>query len=351
MALLLVLSVIRIAVTTRVQMLVGAATVAVLVIVDVIITAKGGAHGQTLAPFTPSHTATGGFNGVFYGIILGVTSYIGFETAADFGEETKNPRRAIPTAVIVSVLFAIVLYLWTTYSATIGYGIPALSKANNAWVAGGIAGVAQTYAGAVLAKLVTIGALLSAFVVCVGCATASTRTLFAMGRERVFPAWFGRTHPRYLTPMNASITVAVVATAVAAIVGLGFPSDAFGPAFTVYALLATIGTLAIILVYIALCLGGMVFLRRTSRRFNPLLHGVVPLIGVVIFVAAWYGSFRTATGVLEVAPYVAAAWFIVGIGVLAYLVRRRSEAVDRIGSILGEEGGESATGLDAEPTA
>ena len=48
------------------------------------------------------HTNSGGFNGVFYGIIFGVTSYIGFETAADFGEETSNPRRYIPIAVIAA---------------------------------------------------------------------------------------------------------------------------------------------------------------------------------------------------------------------------------------------------------
>src|ERR1035437_4415436 len=95
MALLLVLSIIRIKVTTRVQLLIGAITVALIVIVDLFVVGKGGASGNTLQPFTFGHTVSGGFNGVFYGIILGVTSYIGFETAADFGEETANPRRSI----------------------------------------------------------------------------------------------------------------------------------------------------------------------------------------------------------------------------------------------------------------
>ena len=102
MALFLVLSVIKIKVTTRVQLIVGIATVAVILIVDLVTTAKGGSHGQALSAFTFSHTNSGGFNGVFYGIIFGVTSYIGFETAADFGEETSNPRRYIPIAVIAA---------------------------------------------------------------------------------------------------------------------------------------------------------------------------------------------------------------------------------------------------------
>ncbi|MGN6794341.1 MAG: APC family permease, partial [Streptosporangiaceae bacterium] len=109
MTLFLVLSVIRIKVTTRVQLVVGIVTVAVIVLIDMITTAKGGSHGQALGAFSFGHTNSGGFDGVFYGIIFGVTSYIGFETAADFGEETAHPRRYIPIAVIAATLFAIVL--------------------------------------------------------------------------------------------------------------------------------------------------------------------------------------------------------------------------------------------------
>ena len=111
MALFLVLSTIRIKVTTRVQIVVGIVTVAIILIVDVVTTAKGGSHGQALSAFTFGHSLKGGFSGVFYGIILGVTSYIGFETAADFGEETANPRRYIPIAVIAATVFAVVFYL------------------------------------------------------------------------------------------------------------------------------------------------------------------------------------------------------------------------------------------------
>src|SRR6202012_6054595 len=108
MVVLVVLSVIRISMTTKVQLLVGVFTVLVLLVMGIIITGKGGAHGQSLAPFTFGHTVTGGFHGVFYGLIFGITSFIGFESAADFGEETANPRRSVPIAILVAVIFAIV---------------------------------------------------------------------------------------------------------------------------------------------------------------------------------------------------------------------------------------------------
>jgi amino acid transporter len=344
MALLVLLSVIRIKVTTRLQMLIGALTVVVILIVALVTIAKGGAHGNTLAPFSFSHTNKGGFSGVFYGIILGITSYIGFETAADFGEETANPRRAIPVAVIASVLFAIVLYLLATYAMTIGFGV------NNGAGFGGdgfaLKTIAKEYVGGPLPVLVEIGALLSAFVVCVGCATAGTRTLYAMGREGVISTWFGQTHPRYRTPVNAVLTVGVVSTVLAALVGYGLGTDALGgDPFTVYYFFATLGTLAVILVYIELCVGGAVFFKRTHAHYNVVAHLLVPAAGVILFAASLYGSVRpTPPHPLNYTPYIALAWLIIGLIVVFVLRARRPEAVARIGSMLGEEGGE---GVDA----
>jgi amino acid transporter len=332
-----------------VQLLVGVLTVAVLLVFAIIVVAKGGAHGQSLQPFTFSHTVTGGFHGVFYGLILGVTSYIGFESAADFGEETANPRRAVPIAVTAAVIFAIVFYVFVTYAATIGYGVNALQKDPSAWVGGGLVPVAEQYANHALGKLIEVGAMLSAFIVCVACATAGSRTLFAMGREGVLPRWFAHTHRRFKTPANATITIAVVATGLAALIGYGWGNPAvFGSdAFTVYYFFATIGTLAVILVYIALCLGGIAFFQRTSRRFNPLVHGLIPLIGAVIFGAAWYGSvYPVPPDILKATPYITIAWLVIGIAVLLWLRAKRAAAVARIGSILGEEGGTLVEALD-----
>jgi amino acid transporter len=349
MGLLIVLSVIRVKITTKFQLVVGIVTVLLFLVVDFVVTGKGGAaHHQSAAPFTFGHTASGGFHGVFYGLILGVTSYIGFETAADFGEETANPRRSVPIAVIAAVTFAIVFYVFTTYATTIGYGVTALQHNPLPWVDNGVAGVATIFLSHAVGTLIEIAAMMSAFIVCVACATAGSRTLFAMGREGVLPRWFGRTHPTFKTPVNATLTIAVVATVVAAIVGFNFGTVAMGgDAFTVYFLLATIGTLAIVLVYIGLCLGGIGFFKRTSARFNPLIHGLVPLIGAVIFGAALYGSiWPLPPSPIESAIYITAAWLVIGLLVLVWISKRRPQSIERIGSILGEEGGELVDELD-----
>jgi amino acid transporter len=342
MALLVVLSIIRIKVTTTVQLIVGAVTIAVIVLVDLFVVGKGGDSGNTLQPFTFGHTVSGGFNGVFYGIILGVTSYIGFETAADFGEETSNPRRSIPIAIIAATGFAIVFYLLTTYAITIGFGV------SNGAAAGAdsfaLKTVAGKFVGGPFPTLIEIGGMLSAFIVCLACATAAARTLFAMGREGVLPGWFAKTNARYKTPVNATVTVALVATAAAALIGFVYPQDAFGGATTtIYFFYATLGTLAIIIVYIMLCLGGMAFFRRTKASYNPLLHAVVPLIGAVVFGAAFYGSvYPQPPFPLNLTPYITGIWLVVGVVAVLTLRSRNPAAVARIGSILGEEGGQDA---------
>jgi amino acid transporter len=348
MILFLILSVIRIKVTTRVQLVMGIATVAVIVLIDLITTAKGGSHGQALGAFSFNHTNSGGFNGVFYGIIFGVTSYIGFETAADFGEETAQPRRYIPIAVIVATVFAIVLYLWTTYSITIGYGVTNGAKMGVDPVA--LKTTATTFVGSWLGTLAEIGGMCAAFIVCVACATAAARTLFAMGREGVLPAAFGRTHPTFKTPVNAIIAVAVLATGMALLMGYPLSASAFGQPFSNYYFWATVGTLVVIVVYIMLCLGGIVFFYRTrdSRNWNPLVHVAIPVIGAVVFGAALYGSIHPAPPlILKWTPLVAGVWLVIGVLVLLWLRATRPDKVAQIGSILGEEGGADAAVLDA----
>jgi amino acid transporter len=341
------LSVVHIKVTTRTQLVVGVITVAVIVLVDLVTTAKGGSHGQALSAFGFGHSLKGGFSGVFYGIIFGVTSYIGFETAADFGEETANPRRNIPIAIIAATTFVVIFYLWTTYAMAIGFGVNNGAK----WGADPFAlkTIATTFVGSWLGTLVEIGALFAAFIVCVACATAASRTLFAMGREGVLPAAFGRTHPRFKTPANATIAVAVVATGMALLMGYPLSDSLFGAPFSNYYFWAITGTLAIIVVYIMICIGGIMFFHRTrdTRRWNPLIHVGVPVLGAVVFAAALYGSIHpTPPGILKWTPYLAAVWLVAGVGVLLWLRSSRPGAVAQIGSILGEEGGTDAAILD-----
>ncbi len=349
MAALVTLSYRGIKLSARTLLVVGGITVAVIVILDVILTIKGGKSGQTLQPFTFGHTLQGGFSGIFYGLIFGVTSFIGFETAAVLGEETKNPRRAIPISVLVAVCFAIVFYVWTTYNIAIGVGVN--NAGSTAWASNPaiLATLAKTFVGTPMSILVDLAAIGSAFIVCLACATAATRTLFAMGREGVLPKWLGQTHPVAKTPTNAILVLAGAATVSAFVSGILWN---LGPSNN-YFFYASVGTIAVCLVYVALCVGGSVYFRRIAQRYNVLIHGLVPVIGIAVFGLAVYGSVYSGAippAPYTFVPYVNLGWLIVGIAFVVYLSANSPEKVGQIGSILGEEGGEAAGILDQPST-
>ncbi len=357
MVLLLALAIYDIKLNARTQLIVGALTVGVIVILDLIITFKGGVHGHDLSALGPGHTLKGGFQGIGFGLIFGVLSFIGFETSAVLGEETKNPRKAIPASILIAVLFAIVFYVWTTYSIAIGEGVNKAGSEKWASDFTVLATMATTYSGHALAVLIEIAAILSAFVVCLACATACARTMFAMGREGTLPTWFGKTHRTYKTPANATLFIAGLATLVAVLVGFFWsyktPDNPGQGPYTVFGLLASIGGLAVTIVYVVLCLAGAVWFRKVERRYNVVKHGLVPVLGAVIFGFGIYGSIYPGAippMPYRIIPYVNLGWILAGIGFLMYLRAKHPDRVAAIGSILGEEGGEEAGALDKPVT-
>src|SRR5882757_7740800 len=263
MVLLVALSIVRVALTTRVQLVIGIITVITIALVDLVVT-------------------------------------------------------------VVSVSFAIVFYLWIAYRLSIGFGV----ENGAAFGADPVARntIAPRFAAAPLGTAVARGALLSAFVVCVGCATPATRTWQAMGRDGALPGWLGRTHPRFKTPVNATATVSVIATALAAVVGFGLATPELGsnPAMTVFYFFATLGTLAVIVVYMGLCAGGAVFFRLTRLDYHIGTHLLVPLVAMLLLGAALYGSVYPAPPApLDLTPYVMVAWILIGVVVVITLDRAR----------------------------
>ena len=171
-----------------------------------------------------------------------------------------------------------------------------------------------------------------------------------MGREGVLPSWLGRTHPVHRTPTNAILVIAVLATVAAFLVGFFW---SFGGSYsTNYFFFASPGTIAVCLVYVVLCIGGSVYFRRVSARYNPVIHGLIPVIGIVVFGLAVYGSIYSGTVPplpYTIVPYVNLGWRLLGIAFVTYLSKTAPEKVGQIGSILGEEGGETAASWTSQP--
>ena len=199
MALFLVLSTIRIKVTTRVQLIVGIVTVAIILIVDLVTTAKGGSHGQALSAFSFSHSNSRAASAA----CSTGSSSASRPTSASRPPPTsaRRPRTRGATSRSRSS--------WRRGSrssstcgprtrSTIGFGVNNGAKFGADPVA--LKTTATTYVGPWLGTLVEIGGMCAAFIVCVACATAAARTLFSMGREGVLPAAFAPDPPAVQDP-------------------------------------------------------------------------------------------------------------------------------------------------------
>ena len=183
--------------STRSQLVFTAATMATLLLLAVDITGHGGAHGNTLRAFSPSAAGVS-WTLVLSGMAFGILSFTGFETAAVPGEETRNPRRATPWAVIGSVIVGGVFYVFVTYATSVGYGV---REATTAWPtsAAGLSALADQYAS-YLGNWVLLAGGLSALFCGLGAHNTVTWILYVTGRDGALPRLLGRTHPLHQTP-------------------------------------------------------------------------------------------------------------------------------------------------------
>jgi amino acid transporter len=371
--------------------------VGVLVILDIAINVHGGAAGHdlvhtfTLAGANPaangSHfiptaiaaandkltAAPGGLLGIGVAMALGVQTWIGFEAGAVYGEEARNPRRAVPIAIFSVVAVLTVLYTWTSYSATIGYG-----WTNTVSQFGNLAGnatpyypLADTYAPGGLLKALMIVAISTSSLAC-GLAfhNGMVRYFYAMGREGILPRIFGKTHPVYRSPYIATITQSLFSIllmiafafviqktnadgSISYALGIGdgkiyTQTDGIYP----YTWLAITGTVAFVIVYIMVNIASPVFALRFERpSFNVLTHVIAPVVSTIVLllpltsivmpaIPGPLGDYFTNLGFaktpfpLNILPLFTIIWIIAGIAYSTYLARSAPERYESMGRII-----------------
>jgi amino acid transporter len=174
-------------------------------ILAVVIIAKGGVGGNTLSVFSPGETS---WNAVFNGILFAVTLFIGFEAAASIAEETEDPRKSIPIAVVGAVALSAALYVFVTYAGTIGFGKAALEK--GAWFAQAspMGTLATTYVGNWLSVIIDLVIILDALSLSIAIMITGSRIIFAFGRDGLLPK-VAATTSKHDTPIVGNLAIAV----------------------------------------------------------------------------------------------------------------------------------------------
>jgi len=223
--------------------------------------------------------------------LLLIFAFGGYETIPVPAGEAKDPRRAVPFAMIATVLVVAVVMI---LAQIVSLGtLPGLAASRTP-----LADAAALFMGGSGALLMTAGATVSMTGNNMGQALSGSRNLYALAEQGDLPRLFGRVHPRFQTPDFAIVFTSLVALVLA----LSGSFVAMAAASAVARLLVYAGTCASVLV-----------LRREGRAAFTIPGGpVVPVVALVVSVAILYGASALQLQVGIVAIAVGAALFLAG---------------------------------------
>ncbi|NUR78234.1 MAG: APC family permease [Thermoleophilia bacterium] len=321
-----VISWLGIQISARILLALTALGVTMLLILDVIILAKGGANGWAWSSLVPwNNHGTFGFGFFALGVGIAMTGFSGFETAVFLAEEAHTPRKEVPKAVLGAIALALVFYIVTTFSIVTGYGLQDAAKHWPSDSGGAVVGLSAQYAALWFGKILLLLLAVSAFASALGTANFTTRTAFAWGHDGYLPRAFGRTHPRFKSP-HVAIAVLSVITLAVFLGGLVWQGRTINDAVTFFSWLLQVGATGILPVYALVGIAGFVHARKFEGTVLDWL--IAPVLAVVVVGVAEITNFYGQTGIYKWAPYVMLGWMVLGILIRA-ATRARVEPVER----------------------
>jgi basic amino acid/polyamine antiporter, APA family len=142
------------------------------------------------------------------GALLLIFGFGGYEVVPVLGGETRDPRRTIPFALVMTIVIVAAITLLTQIVA---FGtLPGIVSSRTP-----LADSAATFLGAAGAVMITIGAVFSTSGNNMGQALSGSRNLFALAEQGDLPKWFGHVHDRFRTPDHAILVTSAVSLVLA----------------------------------------------------------------------------------------------------------------------------------------
>jgi amino acid transporter len=274
--------------------------------------------------------ATSGSIGV--GLLLGVTSFAGFEATAVFREEARDPQVTVPRATYLAVIVLSVLFASAAYFFICGYG-PA-------------AALTKSRADPSMAALDSIGLFLGRFgrdavnlLLCTSVFACSlalhnilARYIYCLGIDNTLPRSLGAVHTRHGSPYRASALVSILMLVTLA----GLVEASIRP-YVGYGALTGTGGYVLLILLVLTSLSVVVFFQRTPVAISRWKTAYAPLISFFLLVIV--GVFATLnlellTGSLKVAVtllLIIGAILLAGCGYAVWLRTQKPHVYLRIG--------------------
>ncbi|MBB6627597.1 APC family permease [Nocardioides sp. KIGAM211] len=259
---------------------------------DVSVLAQGGASGIGFDSFTWAQFNTGS---VSIGFLFAIGLFGGFEATVIFRDEVKNPLRTIPAATYGVIALLAFMYAMTAWCFINAYGAAAIMDVVTNDLAGSASASVQDYTGQFAYDVATIMLFTSSFALVLAAHNITSRYMFNLAADGIFPKALGEAHVRHVSPHRASVVLSVVSlftVVVLAVVGVDTA--------TIYARLAGLYSYAflMLLVFVSLAIG-VYLLRGTDRAIGSAVSALVAcviLAATLIFATINFDLLTGATG-------------------------------------------------------
>lgn len=303
--------------------------------------ANPGTGGLNVKPFDPGNAVSA--SGLFLAAVFAIQAFTGWEGSAPMAEETENPRRNVPRALIGSVILFGIFIIVVQWGVMVGWGTDNFKTIPSSSELPGIV-LAQKFWGDFWGILL-IMLCSSVVAVSIACANVGTRMWYRMGLDGAFPKWFAKVDPVRKTPINAIVAQWVLAIlTVLGLTALAYVASPAPEGGTVNMTLAyqnqyyfdgyLIGYVVLAIYTLGNVAAFMLYWNQRRSEFNWLLHGLFPLLSTLGMVAVLLFSlniiggdpltFQPGSAALPPAPFNIAVvfvgvWIVVASALVVYM--------------------------------
>jgi len=199
---------------------------------------------ENWTPFAPN-----GFRGIAGAAAIIFFAYIGFDAVSTASEESKNPQRDMPIAILGSLAVCTVIYI--AVAAVLTGMLPWNQLGTAEPLATAFSSLGMNWP----ALVISLGAVFATTSVLLVFQLGQPRIFFSMGRDGLLPSWAARVHPKYRTPY---ITTWITGWFVAVLAGFANIDEIVQ--------LTNIGTL---FAFVLVCIGVSVLRVKDPDRHRP----------------------------------------------------------------------------------
>jgi amino acid transporter len=273
-------------------------------VIAVLLTSLVIHHGVGVFSFRGFTTHNLFAPGLGVALLFAMLCYTTFEATVVFSEEARDPRRTIPRALYVVILFVGTFYGLSTWVIGGAIGTDKIQKAAAADPAGVIFNVAETSTGHWLSVAMQILVVTSFIAMLLGMANMFARYLFALGRAGAMPRRLAHVS-RFGTPVTAAVVNCVIVGVFLAVALLAGAD----PIVTLFAWFSALGTAAFMAILFLTSVAVVVFFAKTEHDHSRWVTVIAPVASIVAF--GYVGYLTVDNYSLLSGPSSAARWLLV----------------------------------------